>query len=101
MLYSRKVERVNASKARAILPEILDRVEAGEEITIVRHGRAIAVVVSPASLRSRKASEAFGAAARVRATLDQARSLPLPSQGLSLDRADALVNEIEAARTRS
>src|SRR6266536_2279411 len=30
-----------ASEARAALPELLDRVEAGEEVTITRHGRAV------------------------------------------------------------
>ena len=41
---------MSASRARAALPEILDRVSAGEEVTITRHGRAIAVVVSPQAL---------------------------------------------------
>jgi antitoxin (DNA-binding transcriptional repressor) of toxin-antitoxin stability system len=35
------------SQARAALPEVLTRVEAGEEITITRHGSPIAVVVRP------------------------------------------------------
>ena len=33
------MESLTVSEARARLPEILDRVEAGEEITITRHGR--------------------------------------------------------------
>jgi antitoxin (DNA-binding transcriptional repressor) of toxin-antitoxin stability system len=35
------------SEARAALPEVLNRVDEGEEITITRHGRAAAVVVRP------------------------------------------------------
>ena len=35
------------SEARAALPEVLNRVAEGEEITITRHGRPIAVVVRP------------------------------------------------------
>ncbi|GEM_PF-989432 len=35
------------SEARAELPEVLNRVAAGEEITITRHGRPVAVVVRP------------------------------------------------------
>ena len=35
------------SEARAALPEVLNRVTAGEEITITRHGRPVAVVVRP------------------------------------------------------
>jgi antitoxin (DNA-binding transcriptional repressor) of toxin-antitoxin stability system len=35
------------SEARTALPEVLNRVAEGEEITITRHGRPIAVVVRP------------------------------------------------------
>ena len=35
------------SEARAALPEVLNRVAEGEEITITRHGRPVAVVVRP------------------------------------------------------
>ena len=42
------------SEARARLPEILDRVEAGEEITITRHGRPAAVLLRPDTVRVRR-----------------------------------------------
>jgi len=35
------------SEARAALPEVLDRVAEGEEVTITRHGRPVAVVMRP------------------------------------------------------
>ena len=35
------------SEARAALPEVLNRVAEGEEVTITRHGRPVAVVVRP------------------------------------------------------
>ena len=35
------------SEARAALPEVLNRVAEGEEVTITRHGHPIAVVVRP------------------------------------------------------
>jgi antitoxin (DNA-binding transcriptional repressor) of toxin-antitoxin stability system len=38
---------MTASEARAALPEVLTRVAQGEEITITRYGRPIAVVVRP------------------------------------------------------
>jgi PHD/YefM family antitoxin component YafN of YafNO toxin-antitoxin module len=38
---------MTVSEARAALPEVLNRVAEGEEITITRHGRPIAVVVRP------------------------------------------------------
>jgi prevent-host-death family protein len=33
---------VNLAQAKAHLSELLDKVEAGEEVTITRHGRAVA-----------------------------------------------------------
>jgi antitoxin (DNA-binding transcriptional repressor) of toxin-antitoxin stability system len=53
---------MTVSEARAALPELLDRVLAGEEVTITRHGRPVAVVVRPDSLRVRRADR--GAAGR-------------------------------------
>jgi prevent-host-death family protein len=38
---------MTVSEARAALPEVLNRVAEGEEITITRHGRPVAVVVKP------------------------------------------------------
>ncbi|MGH3246119.1 MAG: type II toxin-antitoxin system prevent-host-death family antitoxin [Trebonia sp.] len=35
------------SEARATLPDVLDRVVEGEEVTITRHGRPVAVVMRP------------------------------------------------------
>ena len=46
------------SQARAALPEVLTRVEAGEEITITRHGSPIAVVVRPDIVWSQPAGAA-------------------------------------------
>ena len=38
---------LTVSEARAALPQLLDRVSAGEEVTITRHGRPAAVLVRP------------------------------------------------------
>ena len=38
---------MTVSEARAALPEVLNQVEDGEEITITRHGRPVAVIVRP------------------------------------------------------
>jgi prevent-host-death family protein len=40
------VVTVNLAQAKARLSELLDRVEAGEEVVVTRHGRAIARIVS-------------------------------------------------------
>jgi antitoxin (DNA-binding transcriptional repressor) of toxin-antitoxin stability system len=40
------------TEARAALPQVLDRVAAGEEITITRRGKPVAVVLRPDIVRS-------------------------------------------------
>ncbi|MCU0259754.1 MAG: type II toxin-antitoxin system Phd/YefM family antitoxin [Ilumatobacteraceae bacterium] len=92
---------LSASQARAALPEVLDRVAAGEEITITRHGEAIAVVVRPDALRVRRADRATADAERVRQLLELARTRPLlPSPSITPDRAERLVADVRAARRR-
>jgi prevent-host-death family protein len=87
------------SEARAALPELLTRVEEGEEITITRHGRPVAVLVRPDVLRSRRAREALEGAARVHELLAEAASAPLPGgAALTAQRAEELIDEIRAGR---
>ncbi|MBA3250875.1 MAG: type II toxin-antitoxin system prevent-host-death family antitoxin [Geodermatophilaceae bacterium] len=52
---------LSVTAALAALPELLDRVQRGEEVTITRHGRPLAVLVRP---DSRRADAAFSAAPR-------------------------------------
>lgn len=90
---------MSVSEARAALPDVLDRVGRGEEVTITRHGQPVAVVVRPDTLRSRRAEQALQAAERTRQALEagrrRARSAAPP---LDAHRADALVAEIRAGR---
>ena len=46
-MYNEGVTVMTISEARAALPEVLNRVAEGEEVTITRHGRPIAVVIRP------------------------------------------------------
>ena len=86
------------SEARASLPTLVDRVEQGEEITITRHGRPVAVLVRPDALRARRRTEVFETADRVRRLLDEARrNRPRPANG-SPGWADDLAAEIRADR---
>jgi prevent-host-death family protein len=88
------------SEARASLPHLLDRVEAGEEVTITRHGRPIAVVIRPDALRARRADQALAAAAGVRELLAKGRAQPLPAQGtVPEQRAVELLAEVRANRS--
>jgi antitoxin (DNA-binding transcriptional repressor) of toxin-antitoxin stability system len=91
---------MSVSEARAALPEVLDRVLAGEEVTITRHGAAVAVIVRPDTLRTRRSDAAMASAASVREIVDRGRSTRLrPRPNLSEERADALVADIRAARS--
>ncbi len=92
---------MNVSEARAALPQILDRVDSGEEVTITRHGKPVAVLVRPDRLRVRRADEALADAATVRDVLDRSRRTPLRVRpALNEERAEALIAEVQAGRSR-
>jgi prevent-host-death family protein len=89
---------LNVSQARASLPELLTRVEDGEEVTITRHGRPVAVLVRPDSVRSR-ANVIIEDAGRVHDLLAAAAASDLPTdQGLTRERAEELISEIRSGR---
>jgi len=91
---------ITVSEARAALPELLTRVEEGEEVTITRHGRAVAVLVRPDVLRSR-AQVVIADAGRIHELLAAAAASELPVQpGLTRERAEELISEIRAGRQR-
>jgi antitoxin (DNA-binding transcriptional repressor) of toxin-antitoxin stability system len=89
---------VTASEARATLPQLLTRVEAGEEIVLTRHGRQIAVIVRPDALRVRRAGPALDAAAQIHDRLEAARRAPLPGRGLTSRQAEEMVAEVRSGR---
>lgn len=87
------------SEARAALPEVLDRVGRGEEVTITRHGLPVAVVVRPDALRSRRGEQALRTADQTRAALAAGRCSPLSrATGITAERADELVSAIRTDR---
>lgn len=90
---------ISASTARQSLPTQLDRVEAGEEIEITRHGRVVAVLVSPDVFKVRRAPEAWGRAQSIGTCLEQARGEPLRAPALSPERAENLVEAVRAGRS--
>jgi prevent-host-death family protein len=90
---------VSVSEARARLPDLIRRVEGGEEVTITRHGETVAVLIHPDLLRHRHAGEALESAARVHDILAGARAASLPeSPGLTAERAEELIAQIRAGR---
>jgi antitoxin (DNA-binding transcriptional repressor) of toxin-antitoxin stability system len=107
---------MTVSEARAALPEVLDRVTGGEEVTITRHGRPVAVVIRPDILWSRRLGGALDDAERIHELLAEAAATPLPSDagppetgsaetetagmetGLTAERAEELIAAIRAGR---
>src|SRR5580704_6833564 len=97
-MYTRSMVTLNVSQARASLPELLTRVEDGEEVTITRHGRPVAVLVRPDVMRSR-INVIIEDAGRVHDLLAAAAASDLPTdQGLTRERAEELISEIRSGR---
>src|SRR6516165_9934866 len=98
-MYNLLVTSMSASEARAALPELLNRVENGEEVTITRHGRPVAVLVRPDALRVRRAEVVLDEAALIHGLLAGAATTPLPEgTGLTEQRAEELIAETRASR---
>lgn len=93
--------RLTISEARAQLPDVLDRVAAGEEITITRHGVAAAVVLRPDAVRARRGQEVIERSREVGALLAAARDQPLPAVEIPGARAEELVEAVRADRDRT
>lgn len=91
-------EPISASVARQTLPALLDRVEAGEQVEITRHGRVVAVLVSPDQVRSRRTSKVFAMADEIGRRLEEARHQPLREGGLSVEYGEALIRQIREDR---
>ena len=99
-VYNFRMSTMSVSEARAALPEILDRVIAGEEITITRHGREVAVLVRPDAIRVRRADQALAEAERLRMLLDRGRNASLAdAPSMSVERAEELVANVAAGRS--
>jgi antitoxin (DNA-binding transcriptional repressor) of toxin-antitoxin stability system len=68
---------MSLSELRAALPSVLSRVEEGEEVTVTRHGKAIAVLVRPDVLRRGRNEHWFAKARELRQMLEGAHPAPL------------------------
>ncbi|MGH2901939.1 MAG: type II toxin-antitoxin system Phd/YefM family antitoxin [Solirubrobacteraceae bacterium] len=92
--------KLTVTEARSILPELLNRVADGEEITITRHGEAVAVVLRPDAVRVRRAEQTIERAQGIRDLVSAVRDRPLPADTVSSERADELVEAVRAGRDR-
>lgn len=92
---------MTVTEARAELPALLDAVEEGHEVTITRHGKPVAVVVSPARLRRDRLARHDQEVARLNQLLADARANPRPLSELPAiprERAQEIVDWIDAGR---
>ena len=55
------MRKIQASEAKAHLPQLLDEVERGETLIITRHGRAIARIVPEVDRRQEEVDKAIAA----------------------------------------
>ena len=91
---------LSVSEERATLSEVIERVLAGEEVTITRHGVAVAIVLRPDVFRSRRSTPAMRMAEELRGRLERARHEPLDDAiGLTTAEADELVADVQASRS--
>jgi antitoxin (DNA-binding transcriptional repressor) of toxin-antitoxin stability system len=89
---------MTVSEARTALPDLLSRVEGGEEVTITRHGRPVAVLVRPDALRSRRAHAALEGAEAIHQLIAAAARAAPEGAGLTEARAEELIAEIRSGR---
>lgn len=92
------MDELTVSEARARLPELLDRVERGEEIVVTRHGRPAAVLLRPDALRPRRNEAVFAQARAIRKMLEDARKQPLGEPTMDPAYAEEMIREIRAGR---
>ena len=90
---------ISVSTARQTLPAQLDRVQAGEEVSITRHGRVVAVLVHPDALAARRAPEAWSQAEAIGARLEDARRELLRWPVVTQERAEALIDAVREGRS--
>ena len=90
---------MTVSEARASLLDLLTRVDGGEEVTITRHGRPVAVVVRPDALRGRRAEQSLADAGHIHDLVHGARDAPWPvGTGVTQARAEELVRAMRTGR---
>jgi prevent-host-death family protein len=97
-MYGCDMKSLTVTEARAVLPELLRRVENGDQITITRHGRAIAVLVRPEAVRHDRTAALLNSAADIHALLTESGAGSGEASGLSAERGEELVRAIRVGR---
>jgi len=90
---------ISLSEARARLPELLDRVAAGESVTISRYGKPVVDLVDHDRWMKTKTHDVLLKAAELRRRVESHRGKPLPPPMPEYD-AEAHIAEIREGRDR-
>lgn len=86
---------ITVSQAREVIPNLVDRVLEGEEVMLSRSGR-------PDLPESRRAADTLDPSVIIDYALSRGEKSDLADlRGLSVERAEALVAEVRASRSRS
>jgi antitoxin (DNA-binding transcriptional repressor) of toxin-antitoxin stability system len=96
-MYNEAMDAMTISEARATLPSLVDRVEEGEQITITRHGKAVAVLVRPDLVWPSRTHDIQVRIDAIDAMFKAARGRPLHGT-MTTERAEELVAAIRAER---
>jgi antitoxin (DNA-binding transcriptional repressor) of toxin-antitoxin stability system len=98
-MYNNLMAVMTVSEARAALPEVLNRVEDGEEITITRHGRAVAVIVRPDIMWSRSRAESLLVEAdKLHQLIEEAGQREMSAGGPTPEYVEELIAALRADR---
>lgn len=98
VMYTTGMDTWTVTEARAALSAILDRVKEGADVALTRHGEVVAVVSRPDRARLRRTFKLQAEATALRAEMEAARHLPLPSTVGDPAWADRMVAELRADR---
>lgn len=96
--------RLNITHVRTHLREVIEQVQAGEDIEIIQNGVPVAVITHPERLRPRvvtpntiKAQELAAQMAEARSRLEAGKSVPLAT--LTPERAEEYLQELQWHRS--
>ena len=94
------MESLSLTDARAQLPQLLDRVMAGESFTITRHGANVAVLVGHDTWTKTKTHDVILQARELSARIEVARRKPIDLSGTAADLADVDATIAELRRSK-
>ncbi len=94
------VMSIPVTQARAELPRILEMIEDGDEVTLTRHGRPVAVIVRPDTLRTRRTADTDAVIDKLSDMLNTDSRQPLHGSAmLSPKDGEQLLQEVASSRS--